>query len=250
VARFGIGRYLPQPVEDDKITGALSQLRDRIKNHAQSYYHIGPVEPAMVDLGAIQELAQAMKLPAAGLRDALLNPQSRIAAIRLYLSWVVLSRSGVAAGGRDSLLPPEVALFAAGLEDDGSSEGYLALTSKWKAISGTLLAARYNNPSTETDPRGQSITHAIAAADLVLLPFTSNAASHRARNLDGLVRRGAQLVFLLFSQPSVWKFDWAGNPQRGSLIVFPALLQTADEEGCVVHPPRVFTELEAVEGGW
>jgi hypothetical protein len=122
-ASAGFEEYLPQPAEDGKITSAMSQLRDRIKNHAQSYYHTEPLQPGMVDLGAIQHLAQAIKIPAAQLQEALLNPQSRVAVIRLYLSWVVVSRCGIAAGVRDSLLPPEVALFAAQLEDDISGNG-------------------------------------------------------------------------------------------------------------------------------
>jgi hypothetical protein len=121
----GFEEYLPQPAEDGKITTAMSQLRDRIKNHAQSYYHTELVQPGMLDMGAIQQLAQTTKLPAARLQEALLNPRSRVAMIRLYLSWVVLSRCSMAADVRDSLLPPEVALFAAQLGDHDFSDGQL-----------------------------------------------------------------------------------------------------------------------------
>jgi hypothetical protein len=122
-ASAGFEEFLPQPAEDGKITSATSQLRDRIKNHAQSYYHTELMQPGMVDLGAIQQLAQATKISAVRLQEAILNPQSRVAAIRLYLSWVVLSRCGIAADARDSLLPPEVALFSAQLGDENSSDG-------------------------------------------------------------------------------------------------------------------------------
>lgn len=62
------------------------------------------------------------------------------------------------------------------------------------------------------------------------------------------MRRAAQYAFLLFSQPGSFRFDYTGTGQNGSLVVFPALLQTVNDEAVVLSPPRVLSEKEAVTG--
>jgi hypothetical protein len=70
----------------------------------------------------------------------------------------------------------------------------------------------------------------------------------RSRNLEGIMRRAAQYAFLLFSQPGSFVFDYTGTGQPDSLLVFPALLQTINDEAEVLLPPRVLSEKETVTG--
>lgn len=124
-----IDSYLPQPAADDAILGELSRLRDNIKNHAKSYYHTSPVDGAMVDGHEVQVCAQAAGMPSQKLQELFLNPETRIAAIRLYLSWLILSRCEGRDHANGSFLPAEVAAFApliAGL--DYSNAGKLPFT--------------------------------------------------------------------------------------------------------------------------
>ena len=85
-------------------------------------------------------------------------------------------------------------------------------------------------------------------ADLVLLPFVNTSleasSDKRLRNLEGIMRRAAQFAFLLFSQPSLFTFEWAA--QRGGIVVFPGLYQIVDEDGNVCQPPRAFSDSEVV----
>lgn len=102
---------LPQPAEDDAITGQMSMLRDKIKNHAQSYYHVMPVDPVTVSEAPLGGFARGTGLAPATIKEFLCNPQSRQAMIRSYLSWETLSRCGAQGDSDASLLPAEVASF-------------------------------------------------------------------------------------------------------------------------------------------
>ena len=66
----------------------------------------------------------------------------------------------------------------------------------------------------------------------------------RSRNLEEILKRSAQFAFTLFSQPTSWKFDWKNEPNAplGSLCIFPALVQVADENGEPLRSPRPFSE--------
>jgi hypothetical protein len=259
-----VEKYLPQPAEDDAISGEMSKLRDRIKNHAQSYYHTATVDPALVGEANLQALSEATGMTTVALKECLLDPKTRLAAIRLWISWVILSRFG---GNRGrSLLPPEVTGFTElAVEpqhtDPGSSSlspiakvisndhaGRIALMSKWKSMSGAILQPRYNTQATDSDPRNHRIEQCLAEMDAVLQPFVGSSpeASQRLRNLESTVRRAAQFALLLFSQPSFWGFGWLAP--RGGIVVFPALLQMVNDELQILSPPRAFTQAEIAEG--
>jgi hypothetical protein len=126
----------------------------------------------------------------------------------------------------------------------------VALFSKWKSISGTILQQRYSKQPDENDPRESSIAHALAAAEPILHPFVNPSidTNVRRRNLEGIMRRAAQFAFLMFCQPSSFIFDYTRTGQPDSLVVFPALLVTVSDEGERLSPPRVLSEKEVVAG--
>jgi hypothetical protein len=107
-----VDTYLPQPAEDDAITGEMSRIRDKIKNHVQSYYHTSPVNANVVDQSKLKDIAGATGLSTSKLEEMLCKPHSRMAAVRLYLAWVNLSRCGTQKTAGGFFLPGEVASFA------------------------------------------------------------------------------------------------------------------------------------------
>lgn len=129
-------------------------------------------------------------------------------------------------------------------------KGQVALASKWKAISGTLLQSRYGsqNPgSPSNDVVSHSIQSAIAEADSFLGPFVgSSGDDKRLRNLEGILHRAAKFAFLLFSQPSSLSFNWASGSNQGRIVIFPGLLQTVTDEGHVQRPARVLSDAEVI----
>jgi hypothetical protein len=108
-----IDRLLPQPAEDGAIIGSLSKIRDGIKNHTQNYYHNAPVRHEVVDEARLVELANATAMPTSAIRNLLLNPATRVPAIRLFLGHLILSRCTGRTDGQLSFLPSEISNLAA-----------------------------------------------------------------------------------------------------------------------------------------
>lgn len=88
-------------------------------------------------------------------------------------------------------------------------------------------------------------------AESVLRPFLDPGVDLQARrrNLEGTIKRAAQLAFVLFSQPASFHFDYSGTGQTDRLLVFPALLQIVSDEAEVLSPPRVLSGPEELDVG-
>jgi len=246
-----VDRLLPQPTEDDAMIAGLSKIRDAIKNHVQNYYHTVPVDHKMVEEAGLVELARVLAIPTSSILDLLLNPATRVPMLRLYLGHLILSRCSGQSDTTLSFLPSEVSALAA--SDAGAkaiTAAEVALFSKWKTISGTLLQQRYSQQPNENDPREASIADALASSEPVLHPFVNPSidTNVRRRNLEGIMRRAAQYAFLMFSQPSSFVFDYTRTGHPDSLVVFPALLITVNDEGERLSPPRVLSEKEVIAG--
>ncbi|KAF1811549.1 hypothetical protein P152DRAFT_459498 [Eremomyces bilateralis CBS 781.70] len=238
--------HLPQPAADDVIFGEFGNLRDRIVNHVQAYYHTAEVDDDMIGTAALHGISNITKIPASTLRALLLDPSTRPHALRTYIGCLVLSRATPEADAKVSLLPPEIAGCLPAIAAQ-SSPVQMALFSKWKAISGVLLQSRYDpNVIVDDDTRNPSIRRALGEAELVLQPFAANLTDERERNLEEIMRGGARFGFILFGQPSSWRFQWDGAVD--GLAVFPRLLQLTNDDGQAVQSPRVFGEMEVVQG--
>jgi len=106
-----VDNFLPLPVEYNAITGEMSKLRDNIKNHAQSYYHTSRVDTRTLDQKILQNISEVTGVPALRLTELLLNPRSRILAIRLYLAALIFSQCGTSRDEVETLLPKELSSF-------------------------------------------------------------------------------------------------------------------------------------------
>jgi hypothetical protein len=233
---------LPLPLEDKAITGEISKISNSIKNHVQSYYHTGRVNPGLIDVDDVQALGSNLPISAGILSTLLSNSATREMALRFCIAWVACSRMLPNAGSSTSFLPAEVAGFS-----QKTSPTNAASHARWRSSSADLLHSSYvANPYSASDSRNKNIEAAIVALDNVLQPYADSRVSkeERRRNLEEILKRCASFAFTLFSQPSTWDFDWktehSGN--TGELCIFPALVQLTDEHGANVHPPRPFSE--------
>lgn len=104
---------LPQPAEDDAITGDLSKIRDNIKNHVRTYYHSGPISAADINEADIHDIAALTGSSAATIIKALSNSVTRDNALRSIVGSVILTRCTVERS--PSLLPNEVAALSASI---------------------------------------------------------------------------------------------------------------------------------------
>jgi hypothetical protein len=123
----------------------------------------------------------------------------------------------------------------------------MAFLSKWKTISAALFQSTHGQTTmTGSDARNTNIRKATAVADTILRPYTKAGQDHQSRmqNLEEIMRRAARFAFVLFSQPSFFRFESQGK----GLVVFPALVQVTDENGSALRQPRVFVEANSVKG--
>ncbi|KAJ4375513.1 hypothetical protein N0V86_007045 [Didymella sp. IMI 355093] len=212
-----IDDLLPQPAEDDAITGDLSKIRDNIRNHVRTYYHSEPISTTNINEAGIRDIAASTGTSAAVIAKALADPLTRDNALRSIVGSVILTRC---TGERSpSLLPNDVA-----------------------ALSASIPASNENNyPS-----RAQAFQDTAASLDSILAPFVKGSVdgSQRRKNLDMILTRAARFAFLLFAQPGTFRFDFAS--QQGGLTVFPALVQTVGDQGQSLSPIKVLTEKEVV----
>jgi hypothetical protein len=130
-----IDDMLPQPVADDTITDAALKIRDNIKNHVRTYYHVSPVPVASINQADMGELAAATGTSSAMLASMLSNISTRAETLRLVVAWVVLSRC---TGERnESLLPEELATIATAIPGrDSNNVGKFNLSFINSAVGG------------------------------------------------------------------------------------------------------------------
>jgi hypothetical protein len=253
---------LPQPVEDNTITGDLSKLKNKIDGHIQSFYNTTLTN----DEAAVQALQQLLKdspIQISNLAAQLSNPRSRPALLRLALAWTMISRIELECHGRASFLPTPVTGSVHTLPQTKMDErspftqypnehnmlmattARVAFLSKWRQITAALCGNTFTQEiMTEYDTRLENIRNAVKEADQFLAPYANIGDEARLRNLEEIMKRAARFGFLLFSQPSSFRFDWMAA--SGGLVVFPALLQVTDDEGKILPSARVFSQKEVM----
>ncbi|KAH6642852.1 hypothetical protein C7974DRAFT_111807 [Boeremia exigua] len=238
-----IDDLLPQPVEDDAITGDLSKIRDNIKNHVRTYYHSGPTSSADVNEAVVRDVAAITGSSVGVLTNLLSDPTKRDGALRSIVAAVILTRC---TGDRyPSLLPDEAAALSSSMAANNNSNSHAILFSKWKTITGALLQQRYGRQGQDSG-QAQSSQDTVAVLESILAPFVKGGVDNgqRRKNLDMILARSANFAFVLFAQPGSFRFDFANH--LGELVVFPALIQTVGDQGQPLSPTKTLTEKESV----
>ncbi|ORY19168.1 hypothetical protein BCR34DRAFT_595610 [Clohesyomyces aquaticus] len=238
---------LPQPLEDQAITGDMSKLSILIKNHVQSFYHTGRVSPGLLDLDDLQALGDDLPLSTGTLSTLIGNSNTREIALRFCIAWVLVSRMQSGGGAGNTFLPPEIARCLQVISSKQGSRDHAALIARWRTITAELMRSTYaSNTIVATDPRFPNIRATTDILDGILRPYMDSRVKNdeRRRNLEEISKRAASFAFTLFSQPSTWTFDWkeAEGVKSGSLCIFPALVQITDELAQQLPVPRPFSE--------
>lgn len=229
------------------------KIRDNIKNHARSYYHALAVPTARINEDGLSELSVATGVSTAVLADRLSDPSTRPDTLRLVIAWVLLSRC--TGGRKTSLLPEKLAMLEASIpgKDGTKPSKYLhtsvsrkiltwssaqsAMHSKWKAMTGALLK-EHMGQGDQVPGLKDAFDSASAELDSIVEPFLKgDSDAQRCKNLHMILTRSAQFAFLLFSQPGVFNFDFGVS--GGTLVAFPALVQSIGDEGQSLTPVRV-----------
>ena len=144
--------------------------------------------------------------------------------------------------------------YALKLNTDQLPGGDSRLISRWRQMTLFLLRPHYEAHSfTATDDRITTIAATFNAIDAVLAGFAKQDRDEdRRANLKLLLERAAEFGYTLLSQPSSWRLDWSGSGsaaaavsgkrERGSVVLFPQLMQMTGDEGAALATPTLFGE--------
>ena len=111
-------------------------------------------------------------------------------------------------------------------------------------MTATLASSLYGRDAFgPQDTRLEQVHSVVGDIDTFLAPLADNV-DHETRlnNLEEIVKRSARLAWTLFSQPCEFQIDWRDEGQ--GLVVYPGLLQVADENGKQMRQPRSFAKKE------
>lgn len=102
---------LPQPLADQKIRSEVSTLCTIINNHVISYYHTSAPNTRVdnVNEAALELLGLYAPVIASTLTALLSDSETRIAALRFCIAWVIISRIGPECEPHLTFLPPDIA---------------------------------------------------------------------------------------------------------------------------------------------
>lgn len=128
------------------------------------------------------------------------------------------------------------------------------ILSHWRRTTAHLMSHYYaiDLRMRSSDPRRYKINNLVNAIDGVLAPLISRMDDgSRIQDLEHLVERGAKFGWLLFSQPSLWTFDWRCKTSsleclECDLVVLPALMQLSDKHGQALKTARTMSEMQIV----
>ena len=124
------------------------------------------------------------------------------------------------------------------------------MLSTWRQISGVGLKSKYGTKTMEhNDPRMYNINALANRLDSILRRFASAGGDEgRVQNMMELLKRAARFGLMLFTQPTEWAFDWeeARYQHTSEIVVFPALSQTADDQGRPIAHPHHGEEAQTV----
>ncbi|KAJ9628851.1 hypothetical protein H2203_002754 [Taxawa tesnikishii (nom. ined.)] len=239
-----------------------------------NYYHARPLDPVrehahLRDQAVQAAIVELLPLPPAHINKLLIDTTTRIATVRFCIAWTIFAGLGIDSDAESTFLPPELVQCAQALSSSGNTQTGKAAKSQgqaynidaddtadgpisfqtWRAITATLGKHTYGQLSDESDDaRSANIHHAVESLNTILRPFADLRHNDRARldNLAELLRRAARFGFMLFSQPSLWEFDWGleREMRQDRLVVFPALVQIDESGGNASARSRKLTERE------
>lgn len=265
---------------DQEILQEFSDLYEAIIAHARRFYTTGPIKTGGASQIMIEQASAGVLLPWPQIIELLNDSKTRMGVLAMCIGRTMLSRSlMLRVGATNSLgatfLPPELVdcfqSFCIGksvpaLDGRKPKRLNLALLSRWKQISATLLHTTYVEEAfSPFDGRTINIERAIEDLDPLLSTYAADETpqdrNERVADLRDVLRKGARFAFMLFSQPCLWMFDWydhremeacegqlrltrADKPQgdgahrfelsREEIVIWPTLLRVVDEKGCKV----------------
>lgn len=270
-------------IPDEAIVEEFANLHKAVISHVNKFYTRGSIQSGGATQIMIEQASAGVLLPWPQILDLLSDSKTRLRVLAMCIGRTMLSRSlllrlGTTNSLGATFLPPElvdcfqsfcIGKSAPTLDGKEPKPLNLALLSRWKQISATLMHSTYvDNAFSPFDGRTINIERAIEDLDPLLATYAypddaGYETGARIRDLRELLRKGARFAFTLFSQPCLWTLDWYHNreieaaegqlqPSRiqkfrtdaarsdsmrfklplSEIVIWPSLLRVVDDKGC------------------
>ncbi|KAL7625953.1 hypothetical protein AAE478_002722 [Parahypoxylon ruwenzoriense] len=239
-----LDQFLLDSTSDAEIGKELCSLGHLLQQHVEENYHLQPVSRSANELtqSLIQlELYESDTMPAIELASLALDSRSRHSAIQHVIAKVTFASITFNKKSPVSLLPPPVSSFTSMIPATESYRGNpdavdTALT-RWRQLSAFLLHPGRSD-RTPLAPSEDLSTHEAQKLAVVLNnflePFVEGDREVRyeqENHLREVIVECVTFGYLLFSQPSEYRFHFDGGGGSNSIVVFPGLDKISDEEG-------------------
>ncbi|KAI0127355.1 hypothetical protein BJ170DRAFT_733029 [Xylariales sp. AK1849] len=250
-----LDQYLLDPKPDAEVVGELRDLGTLIQQHVDGNYHLRPVHQnstaltqTLISLG----IPRAGTVPASHLASLALDPRTRYAALQHVIGRVTFDSTVLFGSSAISLLPTFVAAFTRAVapieQHRGSSEAFATALAKWRQLSAFLLHPSRSDGTAlvPSEYMGtQQAQQLTAALNKFLEPFTNagdlDSRYEQENHLREVIVECANFGYLLFSQPSDFKFRFDGDGKHSGLVTSPGLDKLTDVEGRRHSSPQRLT---------
>ncbi|KAI1828391.1 hypothetical protein F4861DRAFT_547470 [Xylaria intraflava] len=245
-----LDRYLLDARPDKAIAAELHSLGRLIQKHAETHYHLQPVQLTSsqlcqplhdlgIERGSVSAIARLVSLA--------LEPQTRLTVIRYIILKAAFESTVIGGSTCVSLLPPMVAaLSSSAPPPETHTESYEATRlamARWRQLSAFLLHPNRSQrtplaPTEDVSTRqAQKLT---VALNRFLEPFVSRDREERyeqENHLREVIVECATFGYVLFSQPAEYRFLFDDDGGANTIVVCPGLDKIIDEEGRRYQPP-------------
>jgi hypothetical protein len=248
----------------------MQDLNELIDQHVENNYYSQAFVGSQAALEkGLAEAGYSTEPTVSEIASLLVNQRTRFAAIREVIAKILVGNLEVRSRPELSLLPPQIVGFVKTIPPverlGGADEGMFHPSSpaslrrmlitecsvfdkaftKWRHLSAFLLEpSRTSREAPKANEREvqAAIGHNVALINSILKPFINpgvDSQRSQENNLSAIIFEGAQLGLLLFSQPSVWTFNWkvdareelSGRRGGRPFIIFPALGEQVESHG-------------------
>ncbi|KAI1503334.1 hypothetical protein F5X99DRAFT_417300 [Biscogniauxia marginata] len=229
---------------DEKIREELRSLGHLIQQHVEEHYHLHLVQCntnilslSLTRLG----VDQSAPMTTHHLASLALNPTTRHVAIRHVIAKVAFTSVAMDGNPPISLLPLRVTPFnlIAPSEEHilGDLEDIQFALTKWRQLSAFLLHPDHSDRSPlvpSEDVSTQQAQELAIALNAFLAPFISEdreAKYEQENHLREVIVECATFGYLLFSQPSEFRFRFDNAEGQQKIVVCPGIDKISDKEG-------------------
>ncbi|KAI1426945.1 hypothetical protein F5Y12DRAFT_793269 [Xylaria sp. FL1777] len=239
-----LDQFLLDSTPDPTLANELRSLNRLVQEHTEMHYHLQPVQlesselrEPLRDLGIERDRAPAI----ARIASLVLEPRTRLSAIRYVITKAAFESTVIGGSACVSLLPYMAPALSQGFpisnSNGASNEATELAIARWRQLSAFLLHPNRSQrtplePSEDmSTQQAQKLTVALVR---FLQPFISSDREERyeqENHLREVITECATFGYVIFSQPSEYRFRFESDEGLNKIVVCPGLDKLIDEDG-------------------